>query len=192
MKKIALTLALLALPITNTLAADGKALYATCAACHQANGEGIPGAFPPLADSEWVNGPASNLIRIQLRGLQGPITVKGTLYNSVMPAQNAQSDEDIAAVLTYIRSSFGNKASAVTAEQVKEFRGEVGKPMLTEKDLENPTAVDDKPKEIKLKSGEVGEIEHKASPNMFIIVGALLWTGICCLFGFTGIGKGND
>lgn len=117
----------------------GKLLYqATCSACHQDDGKGILGAFPPLAESEWVNGPVDNLIRIQLRGLQGPITVKGVEYNNVMPPNAAQTDEDIAAVLTYIRSNFGNNAGKVTAGQVKALRGEVGKPLLKADDLKKP------------------------------------------------------
>ena len=85
---------------------------------------------PPLAGSEWVNGPVSNLIRIQLRGLQGPITVTGKEYNfpGGMAALAYQTDEQIAAVLTYVRNSFGNKAPAVKPEQVAALRSEVGKP----------------------------------------------------------------
>ncbi|SHJ23229.1 quinoprotein glucose dehydrogenase [Rubritalea squalenifaciens DSM 18772] len=117
----------------------GKRTYlASCSACHQDDGKGIVGAFPPLAESEWVNGPAENLIRIQLRGLQGPITVKGVEYNNVMPAQAQQSDEEIAAVLTYIRSNFGNKAPAVTPDQVKALRHEAKKPLLKAEDLKKP------------------------------------------------------
>lgn len=119
----------------------GKAQYmtATCFVCHGMNGEGGP-IGPPLAESDWVTGPVSNLIRIQLRGLTGPITVSGKEYN--LPAPMAplaqQTDEQIAAVLTHIRNSFGNKASAVLPEQVKMLRSEVGKPMLTEADLIKP------------------------------------------------------
>jgi quinoprotein glucose dehydrogenase len=116
--------------------AAGKQAFMTCMACHGANGEGTVLA-PPLAQSNWVNGPVENLIRIQLRGLQGPITVSGKKYTPPVPmmALPQQSDEQIAAVLTYVRNSFGNSAPAVTPEQVKALRGEVGKPMLTEADL---------------------------------------------------------
>ncbi len=114
----------------------GKNAYMTCAGCHGANGEGTAIA-PPLANSNWVNGPIDNLIRIQLRGLQGPITVSGKKYTPPMPMMPLahQTDDQIAAVLTYIRNSFGNSASAVKPEEVKALRGEVGKPMLTEADL---------------------------------------------------------
>lgn len=126
-------------PIDPAVMELGKAQFVTCSACHGANGEG--GMIgPPLAESEWVNGPVSNLIRIQLRGLTGPITVKGKQYTFPAPMAplNYQTDEQIAAVLTYVRNSFGNKASAVTPDQVKALRGEVGKPMLTEADLVKP------------------------------------------------------
>lgn len=117
----------------------GKTQYLTCAACHGQNGEGGPIA-PPLANSEWVNGPVSNLIKIQLRGLQGPITVDGKEYNFPAPMTPLafQTDEQIAAVLTYIRGNFGNTAPPVLPEQVKMLRSEVGKPMLTADDLVKP------------------------------------------------------
>ncbi len=119
----------------------GKEAYATCTACHQANGEGLPGAFPPLAASEWVVGPVENLIRMQLRGLTGEITVKGQTYNSVMPPMAYQTDEQVAAVLTYVRNTFGNSAAAVSPEEVAEYRDEVGQPMLTVADLIDPFSV---------------------------------------------------
>ena len=126
-------------PIDPAVMELGKLKFMTCSACHGANGEGGP-IGPPLANSEWVSGPVSNLIRIQLRGLTGPITVVGKEYNfpAPMAALAYQSDEEIAAVLTYVRNSFGNKASAVTPEQVAALRSEVGKPMLTQEDLVKP------------------------------------------------------
>jgi quinoprotein glucose dehydrogenase len=118
----------------------GKTQYIVCAACHGQQGEGTA-AGPPLAGSEWVNGPPENLIRIQLRGLQGPITVKGQTYDfpSGMAPLAYQTDEQIAAVLTYIRSSFGNSAPAVTPAEVAALRPEAGKPMLTAAELIPPT-----------------------------------------------------
>jgi len=123
---------------------DGSAIYQrTCQACHQNQGQGIPGTFPPLANSEWVSGPAENLIRIQLRGLSGEITVNGVKYPGTIAMEpNATlSDEEIASVLTYVRSNFGNKADAVTPDMVKALRGEEGKPKLTVADLKDPHAV---------------------------------------------------
>ncbi|RYD64107.1 MAG: cytochrome c [Verrucomicrobiaceae bacterium] len=120
--------------------AKGQATFAMCMACHGAAGEGGP-VGPVLAGSEWVTGPVSNLIRIQLRGLQGPMHIKGQLYTPLAPMTPiiaTQDDETIAAVLTYIRNSFGNKAAPVLPEQVKMLRSELGKPMLTEADLIKP------------------------------------------------------
>ena len=102
-----------------TAAADGRAVYArTCQTCHQANGAGLPGAFPPLTASEYVNGDKARLIRIVLHGLTGPITVNGQNYNGLMTPWKMLSDAEIAAVLTYERSNFQNNASAVTAAEV--------------------------------------------------------------------------
>ncbi|MEY2821481.1 MAG: hypothetical protein RL105_1053, partial [Verrucomicrobiota bacterium] len=117
----------------------GKQQFATCMACHGLNAEGTAIA-PPLAKSDWVNGPVENLIRIQLRGLTGPLKVSGKDYvlPVPMPPQAHQTDEQIAAVLTYVRNSFGNSAPAVKPEQVKALRGEAGKPMLTQADLVAP------------------------------------------------------
>lgn len=107
----------------------GKTVYETfCLACHQANGEGLPGAFPALAGSEWVledKGPG-RLARIVLQGLQGPIEVKGQTYNSVMVAWRSQlSDDDVANVLTYIRQEWGNDAGYVTPDQVATVWSEI-------------------------------------------------------------------
>jgi len=126
-------------PIDPAAMAIGKAQFLVCTACHGQNGEGSPIA-PPLAGSEWVKGPISNLIRIQLRGLQGPISVKGTEYNMPggMAALAYQTDEQIAGVLTYVRNSFGNKASAVKADQVAALRSEVGKPQVSAAELTKP------------------------------------------------------
>lgn len=126
-------------PLDPAVMAMGKAQFIVCSACHGPNGEG--GAIaPPLAGSDWVKGPVSNLIRIQLRGLQGPIKVSGKEYNfpGGMAALSYQSDAQIAAVLTYVRNSFGNKASAVKPEQVAALRGEVGKPQITVPELTQP------------------------------------------------------
>ena len=120
--------------------AKGQATFAMCMACHGPAGEGGP-VGPPLAGSEWVTGPVSNLVRIQLRGLQGPMHIKGQLYTPLAPMTPiiaTQDDETIAAVLTFIRNSFGNKAAPVLPEQVKMLRSELGKPMLTEADLIKP------------------------------------------------------
>jgi len=96
-----------------------------CLACHQENGYGVRGQFPPLAGNEVVTNQADSLIKIVLSGLEGPITVNGQQYNEVMPAQDYLSDQQISDVLTYIRNAWGNKAPAVSTEQVKTIRDEV-------------------------------------------------------------------
>ena len=90
----------------------------TCVTCHQQNGQGIQGTFPPLAENAVVAGDKARLIRLVLHGLSGQVTVKGVRYNNVMPPWKSLSDADMAAVLTYVRSNFGNSADAVTAAEV--------------------------------------------------------------------------
>jgi mono/diheme cytochrome c family protein len=98
----------------------------TCGVCHQADGMGKPGQFPPLVGSEWANGAPNRLIRIPLLGLTGPIKVKNQPWNASMPGLGNTSDEDLAMILTYVRSSWGNKASEITPAQVKAVRAELG------------------------------------------------------------------
>lgn len=100
-----------------------------CVNCHQPHGGGAAGQYPPLAGSEWVNAVGPNrLIRIPLLGLMGPIKVKDTDWNLNMPAMavgGAMTDEEVAAVLTYIRKAWGNNAPAVTTEQVQKVHAEI-------------------------------------------------------------------
>lgn len=110
---------------SNVMAAGGPAgngakVYQTnCSSCHQVNGEGTPGAFPPLAGNPVVAGDPAKVIHIVKFGLSGAVTVDGKTFNGMMPAWGTQlSNADIAAALTYVRSSWGNKASAVTEAQV--------------------------------------------------------------------------
>jgi nitrite reductase (NO-forming) len=100
----------------------GKDKYiATCSACHQANGQGIEGAFPPLAKSDYLNADVDRAIDIVLHGKTGEITVNGKKYNSVMTAQ-ALSDEEVANVLTYVYNSWGNSKKEVTPAMVQAVR----------------------------------------------------------------------
>lgn len=103
---------------------DGGQIYtANCVACHQATGGGLPGVFPPLAGSEWVNGKAETLVKIVLHGVEGELTVKGTKYKGQMPTfMNKLNDAQIAAVVSHIRTSFGNAAGEVDAALVKKER----------------------------------------------------------------------
>jgi mono/diheme cytochrome c family protein len=113
----------------------GRKLYnnAACNTCHQPNGQGLPGAFPPLVGSEWVTGSEERVIRIVLHGLVGPIKVKGADYNSAMPAFGRVAgsgynwtDDKVAAVLTYVRQEWGNQAGPISTEKVAEIRAKEG------------------------------------------------------------------
>ena len=98
---------------------DGAAVYSgNCVSCHQATGAGLPGAFPPLAGSEWVVADKAIPVQILLHGLQGQVTVKGASYSGVMPSFTQLSDAEIAAVLSHVRSSWGNAAGPITANDV--------------------------------------------------------------------------
>jgi len=105
----------------------GKALFsANCVTCHQATGLGVPGQYPPLAGSEVELGDATNqLIAIVLKGLQGPVVVTGKPFNNAMQAWEGQyTDSQLAAILTYVRSDWGNNAPPITADMVKQIRAE--------------------------------------------------------------------
>ena len=101
---------------------SGKSLYnKTCFACHQANGQGIPNAFPPLAKSDYLNADEKRAIGVVIHGKSGEITVNGVKYNSVMTKQNL-TDEEVADVLTYVYSAWGNNKTNVKISTVQEVR----------------------------------------------------------------------
>jgi len=102
----------------------GEKLYkSTCVSCHQASGHGLVGQYPPLAGSEWVLGPPHRLKRIPLHGLQGPVKVQGAMFSGNMPPfRDRFNDEQLAAVLTYIRQAWGNQASPISPESVAATR----------------------------------------------------------------------
>ena len=100
----------------------GKAIYAqNCLSCHQADGGGVDGMNPPLAKTTWVLGDKTRLVKVLLNGMQG-VDIDGEPYNNVMASHDFLTDQQIADVLTYVRNSFGNKASAVKAAEVKAVR----------------------------------------------------------------------
>ena len=107
----------------------GAGGYAVCGGCHQGNGLGIAGQFPPLAGSEWVLGGTERLVRVVQHGLTGAITVNGANYNTPGGMQGfgaAMSAGDLANVLTYIRNTWGNEASMITKEMVEAVRAKEG------------------------------------------------------------------
>lgn len=134
-------------PAQATASANGAAVYNNCIGCHQASGAGIPGAFPPLAghvpEILAARGGREWLVQVMLYGLQGPITVKGTSYNGLMPAYPQLSNAEIAAVLNHIATQWGNALPAgqgafteaevqaqrgknLSAQQVLAARGQLG------------------------------------------------------------------
>jgi mono/diheme cytochrome c family protein len=105
----------------------GKRLYSqNCIVCHQATGLGVAGQFPPLAGSEWVLSVAphaeNQLVLLMLNGHQGPMTVKGQSFNNAMPQWKQLADDQLSAILTYIRSDWGNNAPAIDPAFVAQIR----------------------------------------------------------------------
>lgn len=101
----------------------GKAVYNKyCLTCHQSDGSGVPNMHPPLGPGSWVENEPEELIAIMMKGLSGKIEVNGQEYKNFMPSHAKLTDEEIADVLTYIRSSFGNNLGPVTPEMVAKIR----------------------------------------------------------------------
>ncbi len=110
------------------VAAGQRFFQRNCVVCHQADGNGVPGQYPPLVNSEWLQASAELPIRVLLNGMMGEIHVHGQSYNNVMPPFGQSKDRDIAAVLTYLRtaSAFQNNSEAVSEEDVAAVRQALG------------------------------------------------------------------
>ena len=124
MKKYVLGLAILGFSFQGFSqdVAKGKTVYAkTCIACHQVNGAGVPGAFPPLAKADYLNADVDRAIKQVIHGSKDAITVNGKKYTTPMPAQ-ALNDQQVADVLTYVYANWGNNKSKVTPAMVKAQR----------------------------------------------------------------------
>lgn len=168
----------------------GREAYITCLACHGDRGQGVPGqGGPPLAPSEWVVGPVENLIRIQMRGLRDNITVNHRQYTlgvDINPAGMVplpRTNEQIAAVLTFIRNSWGNEASAVTPEMVEKYRGEIGKPPLKVADLIPPPPLPKpvtKPQDPATRTSDPGP-GNDWIKSVLIALGVLTWCALCAI-----------
>jgi nitrite reductase (NO-forming) len=101
----------------------GQALFAgTCSTCHQANGAGLPGVFPPLAKSDWLAANPKRAVDVVLHGLTGPVKVNGQDYNSVMPPMDQLTDDEVANILTSVLGSWGNAGGKVSKTEVAERR----------------------------------------------------------------------
>jgi mono/diheme cytochrome c family protein len=113
-------------PAVETLPAPlqkGRAIYlANCAACHGPSGEGMAGAFPPLAGSDYLQDNRESVIRGVLYGQQGPMVVNGESYNGVMPGFGHLTDADIAAAISYVFASWGNDVAPVSEDEVARLR----------------------------------------------------------------------
>src|SRR5690606_26372683 len=119
MKRTTLALAIPLLLAGGAATGGEQAYLANCAACHQPDGKGLAGAFPPLAASDWLQGKtAADVATTVLTGLDGEIVVNGVTYNSLMPAQSHISDADIAAISTYVMNQWGNPGGSVTEAEV--------------------------------------------------------------------------
>ena len=104
----------------------GELVYkSVCLTCHQADGGGVPRMNPPLIKTKWVLGDKTKLITLMLKGMNEPIEIEDEEYHNPMPPHAQLSDQQIADVLTFVRNSFGNKASAVTPTEVKSVRAKV-------------------------------------------------------------------
>jgi len=109
-------------------AANGLMVFTqNCVSCHQADGGGVPRMNPPLIKTPWVLGDQTRLVKIVLNGFKEDVEISGDTYSNVMPSFKYLKDQEIADVLTYVRSSFGNKASAITLKQVLATRAANGK-----------------------------------------------------------------
>lgn len=102
-----------------------KSFMRTCQACHQADGKGLPGTYPPLVGSPWLLNSEERPIKILIKGMSGPIEVEGASFNSNMPPVGDWKDRDIAAVLTYVRQAWGNDAGPISEELVKKVREDI-------------------------------------------------------------------
>ena len=111
-----------AVGVSAALLASGKSVYAqNCLTCHMADGLGVDGMNPPLVKTDYVLGDKTRLTNVLLNGLKG-VEIGGEQYHGVMPAQATLTDAQIAAVLTYVRNAFGNRASVVSVAEVKAVR----------------------------------------------------------------------
>jgi nitrite reductase (NO-forming)/hydroxylamine reductase len=129
-------------PDAARMQAGAEVFNMACVACHQATGEGLPGAFPPLARSDFLLADPERAVGIVVRGLTGEVTVNNVKYNSVMPAMTQLSDQQIADVVTYVLNSWGNKGGSIAVERVAAERARAAKEGITAASpTQHPTTV---------------------------------------------------
>ena len=134
MKKILVSCSLIIMVVACVIAQEKKTIskaelqrgseiyISTCIACHQPNGEGVPGLHPPLVKTTHVLGDKTRLIQIMLKGMDEAVVINDITYTTPMPSFAQLTDQQIADVLNYVRNSFGNQASVVGVSQVKAER----------------------------------------------------------------------
>lgn len=129
MKLIALLFAFVFLqPLPKESMERGKKLYDLyCMSCHMPDGTGVPRLNPPLSKTSWVLGDKKRIINVVLKGLDEQVEIDGEVYQNVMAPHDFMTDQEVADVLTYVRNSFGNKASPVTPAEVKTVRAAIKK-----------------------------------------------------------------
>ncbi|MDH4106395.1 MAG: c-type cytochrome [Gammaproteobacteria bacterium] len=131
-----------AAPSAARIKAGEEVFKVACVACHQDTGQGLPGAFPPLAKSDYLLADPARAVGIVVRGLQGEVTVNGQKYNSVMPAMTQLTEQQIADVLTYVLNTWGNAGGSVSAERVAAERAAAAKEGITAASpTQHPTTV---------------------------------------------------
>ena len=108
-----------------SIQSGSEAYVLFCLSCHQADGGGVPNLNPPLKKTKWVLGDKKKLIGLILKGMNESIEINDEEFHNPMPPQPYLTDQQIADILTYVRNSFGNKASAVTPAEVKNVRASV-------------------------------------------------------------------
>ncbi len=154
------------------IAAGEKVFQAACMACHQADGKGLPGAFPPLAGSDYLAADPDRAVGIVLHGLTGEVTVNGKTFNSVMPPMTQLSDQEIAHALTYVFNSWGNDLGRVSATEVAAVRAGPAPTQKAESPTEHPetTVAEMKyqgaPSAIGAAAGEMQMVISPGAPNM--------------------------
>jgi nitrite reductase (NO-forming) / hydroxylamine reductase len=141
-----------AAPSAARLKAGEDVFKVACIACHQETGLGLPGAFPPLARSDFLLANPDRAVGIVVRGLQGEVTVNGQKFNSVMPAMTQLSDQQVADAITYVLNSWGNKGGSVAVERVAAERAQAAKEGIkADSPTQHPTTV--------------GQLEYQGTPS---------------------------
>ncbi|MFO1355418.1 MAG: cytochrome D1 domain-containing protein [Gammaproteobacteria bacterium] len=145
--------------------AKGEALYKNnCAACHQPNGQGLPGAFPPLAKSDFIAKNPMVILETTVKGRQGPLVVNGVQYNSIMPAQSFLTDEELTHVINFVLNSWGNPGGMLAKEQVHDYR-KAADLQVRQAGGERHVGVTEAEQAYESQPSQLAEFHHSATPG---------------------------